>query len=276
VIARKAVDSFDEAEEFVVGEAEAIAIGDTNIRMTGDLTVLRGAPDAGDEIVADYILVDVDDSEKVTFLENGVQVTAARFFSVKSIESEIIVDRVLASASGELLGVDSLAQPAPGTQYLASYTFAAPLDGETITVAYNYNDAIRTVANSVEADRVLTSDTLVRDGFEVQTRVEANVRIASGFNANAILIDVSNALGVFFATRPTFGGTILVTQIESTIEDVTGVTSATITVLSRTPQAVVNDFTLTDREYATLAPNNPILTISPETDTSAVLATNSI
>lgn len=276
VIVRKAVDQFREADEFVIGECEAIAINDTTLRMSGDLTIVRTAPATGDEIVADYVIADLGDNELMTFLENGTQVTQSRFFNVTTIACAITIDRVAASPAGELLGIQSLAQPAPGTQYLGTYTFAAPSVDEVITVTFNYNDVIRSVAATLEANRVLTSDVLAREGFEVPIRITAGLQISTGFNPNAVIIDATNALGIYFASLTGFGGTISITNVRGILEGVTGVTSVTLNVLSRTAEASVSDIALSAREYASLAPNYPVLTVSSIANPGTVLATNSL
>ena len=190
--------------------------------------------------------------------------------------TEVVLDKVKTDLASEVLGINSLAQPLAGSQYLTDYTFAAPVSGETITVAYTYNDTIRTLAQQVEDRRVLTSDTLTRAAFLVDIRIEANVFISSGFSASAVIIDITNALNNFFLGLPSFGGTIFVTDIEATIAGTTGVVNSRLTVLSRTPEVVVEDIELTDREFAALATNNPILTVALASDPTVVVATNSL
>lgn len=275
VIVRKAEDSFGEAFEFVGGEAEAIATNETSIRVKGNLLTARSAPNIGDEVVADYIVADVNDSESVVFVENGTQVTKDRFFNVNSVTAEITIDRLVADPAGEVLTINSLAQPTPGTQYLTSYTFAAPAEGETLTITYTVNDVVRSTAQIIEADRVLTSDVLVRAGFEVPVYINANIRIASGFNPNAIITDISNALAQFFVALPAFGGTITSADVTTIISGVTGVSNLTLNTLSRNPIAEVVTIELNEREYATIASGNPILTISPTGNPTQILATNS-
>lgn len=275
-ILRKAEDSFAESAEFVIGEADAVVTGDMTLYIKGNVILERTAPEPGDEVVADLIYVDLDDSEALVFIENGTQVTASLFYGVDNITTQVIIDKALTNLTSEVVSIAALDQPAPGAQYLTSYTFTAPLEGEAITVAYTYNDTVRTVANAVEAERILTSDTLTRAGVEVPVRIEASVLIASGFSANAITIDVSNALATFFEAQAAFGSTITIADIQSTIANVTGVTSVGLSVLSRTPAAVIEDIVLTTREYAVLAANNPLLTIALATNPSQPLTTNSV
>lgn len=275
-IVRKASDDFTESTEFVIGEADAVVVGDTALSIKGNVILERAAPDVGDEVVADLIFVDLDDSEDIVFIENGTQVTQSLFYKVDNIATQVVIDKALSALATEVMSISALDQPAPGAQYLATYTFTAPLDGEALTVSYTYNDAVRAVAQNVETERVLTSDVLVRAAVEVAIRIEASVQIASGFSANAIAIDVANALGVFFDAQASFGGTILVDDVEATIANVTGVTSAGLNVLSRTPEAVVENITLTAREFPVLATNNPLLTISLASNPSQPLTTNSV
>lgn len=275
-IIRKESDGFVESAEFVIGEADAVVAGDTTLRIKGNVILQRTAPEPNDEVVADLIFVDLDDSEDVVFIENGTQVTTNLFYSVKNVTTQVVIDKALSTLASEVLSIAALDQPAPGAQYLTTYTFTAPLEGEALTVSYTYNDAIRAVAQSVESERVLTSDVLVRAAVEVAIRIEANVQIASGFSASAITIDITNALNTFFDAQAAFGGTILVTDVEATIANVTGVTSVGLSVLSRTPEATVGDITMTAREFPVLATNNPLLTVALATNPSQPLTTNSV
>jgi len=275
VIIRKAEDGFVESKEYVLGEAEAIATNDTILKIKGDLTILRTEPSANDEIVADYILVDVEDSEIVTFVEQGVQITKDRFFKVSQATTQIVIDQILASPAGENLSINSMVQPISDTQYLVNYTFAAPADGETITVNYSYDDVVRSVAQDVEVGRVLTSDTLVRAAIEVSVRIEASIFISNGFSANAVLIDISNGLSQFFSNFTGFGGEITPSEIEAVIGSVAGVDVINLSVLSRTPASVVETITLSDREVAILEVGSPILTIAATTSPDTPLASNS-
>lgn len=275
-IVRKAEDNFDSADEFVIGETNAIVAGDTEIRIKGDVILERGAPGPNDEVVATFILVDVGDTESLTFIEQGTQITQNRFFFVDSVVTDVILDKVPTNLVSEVLTINTLAQPVTGAEYLANYTFAAPADGESITASYTYNDTIRTLAQQVEDRRVLTSDVLTRAALEVPIRIEASVLIASGFSANAVVVDIANALNNFFLSLSSFGGTILVSDVQATITGVSGVTSVRLNVLSRTPEIVVEDIVLTDREFASLAVNNPILTIAFASNPGSVVASNSL
>ncbi len=275
-IARKAEDNFDEALEFVIGESDAITIGATELRIKGDVTLARSVPGPNDEVLATFILVDVNDGEEIVFIEAGTQITKNRYFFVNNIVTSVIVDKVSADLTSENLAINSLAQPVAGSQYLTSYTFAAPSDGEAITVSYTANDTIRTLAQQVEVRRVLTADVLTRAAFQVDVRIEANILISSGFSANAVIVDITNALNNFFAGFSSFGGTILISDIQSTMTSVTGVTSATINVLSRTPEVVVQDIVMNDREFAALATNNPVLTVALATNPNNPIASNSL
>ena len=100
--------------------------------MNGNLVVVRTAPSPNDVVVANYILVDVDDAERVVFVEQGTQITRDRFYRVTNITTTITVDGLPVDPAGEQLAINSTAQPALGAQYLANYTFAAPTEGETM------------------------------------------------------------------------------------------------------------------------------------------------
>jgi uncharacterized phage protein gp47/JayE len=276
IILRKAEDKFLESAEFVIGEADAISAGNTQIKVQGNVIEQRSAPDSNDEVLADLIYVDLDDSEDVMFIESGTQVTTSRFYAVNSITTKVVIDKVVADLATETLSIVALDQPAPGAQYFVDYTFAAPLDGELITVSYTYNNAVRSVAQPVDDQKVLTSDVLVRAAVAVPLRIEANVFIDTGFNASSIVIDIASALSTFLTSRASFGGTIAVNDVEAIITNITGVQNVKLNVLSRTPANQVVDITLTAREYGVLASGNPLLTVSLASNPTQVLTTNSI
>ena len=276
VILRKAEDGFVESKEFVVGEVDAIAAGETQIKMVGNVILERSAPDVNDTVEVDLIYADLDDSEQVAFIENGTQVTSSRFYAVREIDTQVILDKVEVDLATETLSIVALDQPAPGSQYLTDYTFAAPLDGEQITTSYTYNSAVRNTAQPVDSQKVLTSDVLVREAISIPLTIEASVFIGVGFNPTSIVVDISNALATFLESRASFGGTILITDIEAVMTNVTGVESVKINTLSRTPAKQVVDIVLSAREYAVLASSNPLLTIALSSNPTQVLPTNSV
>jgi len=192
------------------------------------------------------------------------------------VTTQVVIDKVEAELATETISIVALDQPAPGAQYLVDYTFAAPLDGELITVSYTYNNAVRSVAQPVDNQKVLTSDVLVRAAVTVPIRIEANVFIDTGFNGSSIVIDITSELSTFLTSRASFGGTILITDIEAVMTNVTGVQSVKLNVLSRTPANQVIDIVLTAREYGVLASGNPLLTIALASNPTQVLTTNSV
>jgi len=276
LIVRKAIDNFEENQEFVIGEMEAIAAESNTIKAIGNVILERIAPDSNDQVVADLIYADVEDSEEIVFIENGTQITRDKFYSINNIQTQVILDKVKSIPTTEVISVVSLEQPAAGAQYLVDYTFAAPVDNETVTVTYTYNDTVRVVAQMVEAKRVLTSDILTRAGVEVPIRIEAKIFMNSGYNASALVIDITNALSNYFNGLVMFGGIIAPDFIESLMTNVTGVASVKLNVLSRTLKAVVETITLTDREYAALASSNPLLTVVEAANPDKILTTNSV
>jgi hypothetical protein len=197
------------------------------------------------------------------FIDNDTQITSSRFFKVSSIDTEVLVDKIVSEPVGETIYINSTNQPAPNANYLSSYQFMAPTDNETITVSYVYNDLIRNVAASVEAERLLTSDVLVRAGFEIPIKVSVNIKVAAGFITETILIEVSNAIGNYIQQNSQFGSLLSSADLLTAILSVTGVSSATVNAFNRDGSNTLSStIQLSDREYGILSTDSPIVVVA--------------
>ena len=122
---------------------------------------------------------------------------------------------------------------------------------------------IRNVAASVEAERLLTSDVLVRAGFEIPIKVSVNIKVAAGFITETILIEVSNAIGNYIQQNSQFGSLLSSADLLAAILSVTGVSSATVNAFNGDGSNTLSStIQLSDREYGILSTDSPIVVVA--------------
>lgn len=254
-------------EEFALALVRDFNVNAVVISLEGNVAITKAAPSTSDEILVDFLWANLGDQEQLTFVQDATQLTTKRFLAVDQISTTIIEDRIALSPSDETISVDFTNQSLPGATYAVNYNFEAPKDGETLTVNFVYNDLVRTVQNSIEANQDALADILAREVFEVQLTIKAQIVIEEGFNSTAVITQVtaniSQFLENFSTTRPTGGGRIDAKDTEAVIKQTDGVDDLLLTEHHRDGYTGVTNVVLNEREFPALAAQSPeILAVS--------------
>jgi uncharacterized phage protein gp47/JayE len=195
---------------------------------TNNLTSLS----SGEIVRVSLLLYNNNDFEDLFFPGNN-KVTTDRLFA--RIE-RISVSSGFRSTAGVLVGsmtVVPTSQPGTGLTYSASYNFAAPKEGERLTVRYNLNRLIGDVTVGVEAVRSITADVLVKEAPVLSIDVVGEIIVNENATANSqtILENAANSV-VNLINSSVLGSTIDYSDILSSVTSVTGVDSANISLFN--------------------------------------------
>lgn len=124
-------------------------------------------------------------------------------------------------------------QPDTGVSYSADYSFAAPKEGERITIRYNTNNLIADVTRSVESVRQITADVLVKEAFDIDIDVVGEILINedASDSETQIIENVISAV-VNLLNTGTLGSIIDYSDVINVATSVTGVDSANISLFN--------------------------------------------
>jgi len=173
--------------------------------------------------------VDIDTTERVTVSTSGIQYSKNKytFIDTISIESGFI------STSGSIEGsitINNFNQPTGNSNYLSSYNFTAPKEGERITVTYNYNRLLTDAMFELESVRPVTADVLVKAAVIIPVDVSVNIVAQPDFTGGDenLKQNVLEAITNFLTSRG-LGAVIDNDDLIVIIHDVVGVDRTTLT-----------------------------------------------
>jgi hypothetical protein len=235
LIVRKKSDNFDPADEFLLANIQGIAVGDTFVKATGNLTIRKTSPLSTDVIKVDYLSY-ADQNETLYFVQDSSQYTKNTFSQVYTISHLITQDRQSVLPTTQTIEVSNLTQPNTGDNYQASYAFQAPLEGETLTISYNFNSTIREASDLVEIKKSIYSDVLLKQMKDVAARIAIALDVIPGSPPLSVQSQVSLAISNLFTT------TLVDAQSERRLDasdiiratsDIAGIEDIRVTTLSR-------------------------------------------
>jgi len=196
---------------------------------------------AGDIVNVELYTYTNSDREILYFYEDSSIETEKRFFNVSSIKvySGFLSGSFLAGS----ISVEFGSQPASGNQYLASYRFKAPKDGERIFIKYNHNSAISDATAQVEASRPITADVLVKEAYSLPVDVSGTIIISEDFVDESETIR-ENAVDqvTSLLSANVLGGTVDYSDIIRAITNISGVESADVNLFNFKDEPGRRDF----------------------------------
>jgi hypothetical protein len=222
---RKKIDNYDPSSEFLLATIKGISVGDTFVVAKGDLVTKKTSPSPSDLVRVDYLSYN-NAQESLYFIQDGSQTTKNMYSEITEISHTITQDRQVVLPSTQTIQVSSITQPDTGATYNASYAFQAPLEGETLTISYNYNATIRDASEAVELKKSLFTDVLVKQIKQVQT----------GVSPLSVQSQVSLAISELFTS--TLADTQTTRRLDASdliraTSDISGIENIKITTLSR-------------------------------------------
>ena len=136
-------------------------------------TVPNNLPTVGDSLQATFYYTTTNDSENLSYTQNGTLYTNKIF----ALINKIYVASGFNSSQSTTLTLSPFNQPNLGARYTIFYDYTAPKQNERIVVNYNYNSLISTVTFNVEAARPINADVLVKAAQEVELDLTMNIVI---------------------------------------------------------------------------------------------------
>jgi len=263
---RKRADNFSESEEFILGEADGISVGDTFVRGKTDLTTSKLDSSGADLIRVDYLNYEENQAESLWFVSDGSQITGQKFATITDLTSKITRNQEEALPSTETIAIFEQNQPASGEQYFASYSFEAPLQDETLTIQHSYNEAIRRSAQEVETRKSIFSDVLVKQVKVVEIRLGLTLELEPSAAATSVQSQVGQAIAELFTT--TFADLQTERRLDSSdiiraTGTISGIENIIVTTLSRNliTGEVQDPIIIAKRESARLEDGSPSISL---------------
>ena len=141
----------------------------TNSRVTG--TDLRFT----------FYYAKVSDYEDMFYSRDGVSYTEKVFGYISSINRQSGFQDSGATISGSVQ-IDTFNQPEANAAYFADYDYTAPKENERITVNFEYNKLIVDATDTVEDNRPITADVLVKGATKVELDTDAKIVVATAYS----------------------------------------------------------------------------------------------
>lgn len=173
-----------------------------SVRLSATPANEAARPITGEKVRLKFYVINSAEVENITATTSGVRVSKNRYVYVDRLS----VSTGFLSLSGTVDGtvsIDPFTQPADGSAYFASYTYAAPKEGERIVVSYNYNRLISDSTFAVEKIRPVTADVLVKEAGTEPIDISGTITILSQNqnNASTIKQNVQEVLTSFITSR---------------------------------------------------------------------------
>ena len=196
--------------------------------------------------VGDYIRVslyveDTAATEEISFSTNGTLYTNTTFSYIEAVT----ISSGFKSTSNFVgsLSVYAMNQPAIGGRYRAEYSYTAPKSGERISVRFNFNALIGDLTLSLEEDRPITADVLIKSTSPIYIDISARISILKEFKTSKTLVaqNIADKIASSISGLP-LGATLNPSDIVNIAYQVSGLDSITITRFNKSDVVGVASF----------------------------------
>lgn len=144
-----------------------------------------------------FYVIDPSTGETITFTNGrGTLYSKYKYVLVNNINLiSGFINPSTSLVSGNIT-IGHISQPVVGSTYSVNYDYTAPVENETLTIQYQYNNIIQDAIVAAEVVRPLTADVLVRLANAINVNVSMNIVIdnAQINNSSSILDNVSNSV----------------------------------------------------------------------------------
>ncbi len=188
-------------------------------------------PTLGDQIqVTFYYTVD-NDFENLSYTKIGSLYTNKKF----ALIDQIYVSSGFKSSQTTKFTGTSFTKPSTGARYSIFYDYLAPKQNERILIQYNYNQLINTATFTIENNRPINADVLVRAAKVLVINLTMNVvidpTIISAGTQNTVLQNLQNQL-IAALTSTTLGPEIDQITLINIAQGVQGIDRARILIFN--------------------------------------------
>ena len=158
--------------------------------------------------------------------------------------------------------VSLVSSPISSTRYKVNYTYSSPKPGERILTTYFYNKSVGDLTKTIESERIINTDILVKAAIEVPLFVAVSIVAASGSNPVTMQSAVSNALLTIMNTE-SLGGTLQPSYVSSELfRLVSGLINVNFTRFSKQTETGTKEILLKDNEYYSLSSSNATVVVA--------------
>ena len=193
-----------------------------NNTLTGSTNNL---PSVGDSIrVTFYYTID-NDIENLSYTRIGTLYTNKKF----ALINQLYVNSGFQSSQATKFTATSFTKPSIGARYTVFYNYLAPKQNERILIQYNYNKLISDTTFTIENNRPINADVLVRAAKLIQINLTMNVVVNANYltTQTTVLQNLRNQL-VSALTSTKLGQTIDQITLINIAQGVQGIDRARI------------------------------------------------
>lgn len=188
----------------------------------------------GDYLRITCYVVKVNDTESIFFTKNGTNYTNKKFYTI----DKVFISSGFTNSQSANFTMNLFNQPLSSSRYRVYYDYVAPKENERILIRYNYNKLISDVTLSLEDNRPITADVLVKAAEQILVDVTMNVIITNEFLPSKSII-VQNLKDRIIAAinKNILGDIIDASDLVNTAYSVEGIDRATILFFNKADEA---------------------------------------
>jgi phage-related baseplate assembly protein len=186
---------------------------------------VNNLPAVGDEILITFYYTTDNDSENLSYTRIGTLYTNKKF----ALINKLYVNSGFQASQNTKFTATSFTKPSVGARYTIFYDYLAPKQNERILIQYNYNKLMSDTTFTVENNRPINADVLVRAAKLVLLDLTMNVVINANFvsTQTTVLQNLRNQLVAALTTNK-LGQTIDQITLINIAQGVQGVDRARI------------------------------------------------
>lgn len=142
------------------------------------------APEIGDKLRVTFYIANNNDSEDLFFTRNGT-VYGNKFFGL--ITRAVVSSGFAGNTTGRIT-VSSFNQPVTGTRYKVFYDYLAPKPNERIVIRSNYNKLIGDATITLEPQRPINADVLIKAAQQILVNIEMAIVVKSEYVSSSAVV----------------------------------------------------------------------------------------
>lgn len=156
----------------------------STINNTLDSAEYPNIPKIGDKLRATIYVTNSSDSESLNYTAPGVIYTNKKYIDL----NKIYVNSGFKSSNSSVLTLNSMTQPLLGSRYSATYDYTAPKTNERITITYNYNQTITDATFTIEQNRPINADVIVKQAVAIPVDVTMNIVVSAAYTTSSTIV----------------------------------------------------------------------------------------
>lgn len=235
------------------------SLSSTQIQLPETIDNLDDLPAVGDKLRVSFYISTDNDIEDVSFSTNGTLYTNKSFAYIT--KTEVSSGFRSSTTIPGAISLFSLNQPQTGNRYRTRYNYTAPKNNERITIRYYANNLIGDLTLSIEDQRPITSDVIIKSSGSILIDVSMDIKVLTEYTNTQYI--VSQNIGdkiAGYINNLGLGKTLNPSDLIPVAYQVSGLDSVIITRFNKsTVIGSASKITALDNEY--MQANNIIVNI---------------